>query len=253
MIDQVEFNLRAGGRLAKPVVQVSRKPNPLRLATCAPDETYRTESNLSLLQDPLAMIFFAVALITALTVHEFSHAYVANYLGDDTARLQGRISLNPLRHLDPAGTLMIVIASITGIGIGWGKPVPVNPYRLRMDPRAGMAVVAAAGPISNIIQAAIGSVLLRSGIFSSSVISNLIVILIVVNVSLAVFNMLPISPLDGFRVLVGILPSEMANLLAKLAPFGPGLLILLVFVLPQLLRAYFGWLAAPLIEFLLRF
>ncbi len=208
---------------------------------------------MALLQDPLMMVFFAVALITALTVHEFSHAYVANSLGDDTARLQGRISLNPLKHLDPAGTLMIVIASLIGFGIGWGKPVPVNPYRLRMDPRAGMALVAAAGPISNLFQAAVGSLLLRSGIFSTSVITQFIVILIVVNISLAVFNMLPISPLDGFRVLVGILPSDLANLLAKLAPFGPGLLILLVFVLPGVLRAYFDWIAGPIIELMLRF
>ena len=208
---------------------------------------------MALLQDPLMMVFFAVALITALTVHEFSHAYVANSLGDDTARRQGRISLNPLKHLDPAGTLMIVIASLIGFGIGWGKPVPVNPYRLRMDPRAGMALVAAAGPISNLFQAAVGSLLLRSGIFSTSDITQFIVILIVVNISLAVFNMLPISPLDGFRVLVGILPSDLANLLAKLAPFGPGLLILLVFVLPGVLRAYFDWIAGPIIELMLRF
>lgn len=182
------------------------------------------------------------ALIAGIAFHEFSHAFVADRLGDRTARLQGRVSLNPARHLDPVGTTMLLIG-----GFGWGKPVPVNPFRLRHGPQTGRAIVAAAGPLSNLVLAAaasipihIGLVALRSpflvpsttrgwgiedyvGLFLTSV--------IIFNVVLAVFNFIPIAPLDGFAVAVGLLPRDLSLSLARLEPYGPGILMLLL-VLP---------------------
>lgn len=184
-----------------------------------------------------AVIF---ALLTGVCFHEFSHAFVADRLGDRTARMAGRVSLNPVRHLDPTGTFFMMIA-----GFGWGKPVPVNPYRLRNGPEAGRAMVAAAGPLSNLLMALIASIPLHLGLvdwwnpfripfsvaswqfgdyaalFFSSV--------IVFNVFLAVFNLLPLAPLDGFSVAVGILPRDMGRELAKLEQYGPAILLLLFF------------------------
>jgi len=182
------------------------------------------------------------ALIAGIAFHEFSHAFVADFLGDRTARSQGRVSLNPARHLDPVGTTMLLIG-----GFGWGKPVPVNPFRLRHGPQTGRAIVAAAGPLSNILLAVAASIpihlglaALRSpflvpsstrgwavddyaGLFLTSV--------IIFNVVLAVFNFIPIAPLDGFSVAVGLLPRDLSLSLARLEPYGPGILMLLL-VLP---------------------
>ncbi len=201
----------------------------------------------------LFLTFFGaviVALVLGIAFHEFSHAFVADALGDKTARVRGRLSLNPLRHLDPAGAFFLLI-----VGFGWGKPVPVNPARLRNGPQAGRAMVAGAGPISNLLLAGLASIPLHIGIagwwnpfvIPSSIshwsladfVGLYLSALIVFNVILAVFNLIPVAPLDGFSVAVGILPADLSRSFARLEPYGMGILMLLLF-LPILTHSNFG-------------
>ncbi|MGQ9626528.1 MAG: site-2 protease family protein [Anaerolineae bacterium] len=151
------------------------------------------------------------ALLIAIDIHECAHAWTANELGDPTARYQGRISLNPLVHLDPMGTMLMVLSAISGFGIGWGKPVPVNPYRLRYGPRLGMGLVAASGPLSNLLLASVVAVPLRLGLPLPGFISLLLHAIATICIALAVFNLLPIFPLDGHSVLQGILSTIRAR------------------------------------------
>ncbi len=153
----------------------------------------------------LEIVAFLLSLLIAIDVHEFAHAWMANELGDPTARYQGRLSLNPLVHLDPMGTMMMLFSVLSGFGIGWGKPVPVNPLYLRRGPRVGMAMVAAAGPISNLVLAAMVAVPIRLGLTMSWSLLNLLLTVISVNIIIALFNLLPIPPLDGASILRGIL------------------------------------------------
>jgi len=204
-----------------------------------------------LLQESLLLFvtFFGAvvsALVAGIAFHEFSHAFVADSLGDRTARLRGRVSLNPARHLDPMGTIFLMIG-----GFGWGKPVPVDPRRLRNGPQTGRAMVAAAGPLANILLAMMASVPIHLGLVDwrspflvpSSVrgweigdyVGLYLASLIIFNVVLAVFNLLPIAPLDGFSVAVGILPRDLSLSFARLEPYGPGILMLLI-VLPFVSR-----------------
>lgn len=156
-------------------------------------------------RSPLEIVAFLISLLIAIDVHEFAHAWMANELGDPTARIQGRLSLNPLVHLDPMGTMMMLFSVFYGFGIGWGKPVPVNPVYLRKGPRVGMGLVAAAGPLSNLVLAAMVAVPIRLGLTMSWSLLNLLLILISVNIGIALFNLLPIPPLDGASILQGIL------------------------------------------------
>ena len=149
-----------------------------------------------------------LALIVAITVHEFSHAWVADALDDPTARLQGRVTLNPLAHLDPLGTIMMLITVVTGLGIGWGKPVPVSPWRLKYGPRKGEALVALAGPLSNLLTALLFALPLRflpRQVYSVPVLQIALQALVSTNIVIAMFNLLPIPPLDGHSVLIGLL------------------------------------------------
>ena len=156
-------------------------------------------------------IAFLVALVIGVTIHECAHAWMANQLGDPTARLMGRISLNPVVHFDPLGALMMVLMAFRSIGIAWGKPTPVNPYHLRHGPRVGMGIVSLAGPLSNLLVAAVVAVPLRLGLPLPGLLGLLVVTVVIANIGLAVFNLLPIPPLDGFSVLMGILSAVRAR------------------------------------------
>ncbi len=181
------------------------------------------------------LISVIIALVVGITVHEFAHAWTASELGDPTSRNQGRLTLNPLSHLDPVGSLMILFA-----GFGWGKPVPVNPYMLRTDPTVGMALVSLAGPASNVLTALLFAIPLRLGILPSGFgsrmlpsFTSLFGTIIFINIALAVFNLIPLAPLDGYKVALAVLPREFANRLRQIETYGPIILILLVF-LPNL-------------------
>ena len=146
----------------------------------------------------MANIVSFIALIVAITIHEFSHAFVADQLGDPTPRSYGRVSLNPLAHLDPLGTVMMLL-----VHFGWGKPVPIDPYNFA-HPKRDEILVAIAGPGSNLILAIILS------IFWHFFPSQLVIIFVSINVALAVFNLLPIPPLDGSKVFLNLLPVDKA-------------------------------------------
>tara|TARA_B100001123_G_scaffold312129_1_gene349105 strand:- start:4262 stop:4906 length:645 start_codon:yes stop_codon:yes gene_type:complete len=183
--------------------------------------------------NPDLFLALIIAFIYAITVHEFAHAYVGNLLGDHTPKTQGRITLNPMRHLDPMGTLLLVLA-----GFGWGKPVLVNPHNFVCGARKGMAYVAIAGPASNLASAAILSPIARSIMggndFGGDFFPLLIFMLIQVNILLAIFNMIPVPPLDGFSVLLGIVDRSTAIQLESFRKHGPIVLIALLFVGPLL-------------------
>lgn len=168
-----------------------------------------------LFTSPAAFVIILAGIVLAIAVHEAAHCYTADYLGDPTPRSLGRLTLNPLAHLDPLGTLMIVI---TG-AFGWGKSAPFDPYNLR-NPQRDTALIALAGPVSNIIMAVLFALIIR---FSGpSFISDILVFFVGLNVSLALFNLLPVPPLDGSKVFL------------KSNPFGGSnsYLLLLLLILP---------------------
>ncbi len=191
-----------------------------------------------LFNNPISLLFWLIGLTVAITVHEFAHAYAADRLGDPTPRLQGRLTLNPLAHLDPLGTVMMLL-----VRFGWGKPVVFDPFNLR-NPRRDAAIISLAGPVSNILLATLCSLVLyvlfgnRLEILASNPLgaslffaSGILQTLVVVNVLLAVFNLVPIHPLDGFKIVGGILPPEQAKQWYELERYGMLFLLFLIFPL----------------------
>jgi Zn-dependent protease len=184
----------------------------------------------------LKVSIMLVPALLAITCHEVSHGYVADKLGDSTARYMGRLTLNPLKHLDIVGTLMVFI-----VGIGWAKPVPVNFNNLR-NPKKDMIWVALAGPVTNVILALFSALALRGlaaaaeGILQGSpegiVLEPILLMLafsVYINLLLAIFNLIPVPPLDGGRVLAGLLPYRQSLILSRIEPYGMIIIILLVF------------------------
>jgi Zn-dependent protease len=176
-------------------------------------------------------------LMIALTVHEFAHAWAANELGDDTPRLQGRLTLNPLAHLDVLGSLMLVFA-----GFGWAKPVPINPFAVRRRTPAGVMLVSVAGPFANFLLAIAASIPIRMGLVTGSQsiagilpsAAGFLYEFIIINILLMLFNLIPLYPLDGEKVLEYFLPFRGKEFLARIRPYSPILLMGLFFLGPSL-------------------
>lgn len=157
--------------------------------------------------DVSLFLMFVVAIVLALTVHEFAHAFVADRLGDDVPRAQGRVTLSPLAHLDPLGSVFILVTYFTGMGVGWGRPVQTNPNNYRINRRLGHSLVSIAGPISNLILAVLFSLVLRAGLIPAGDAFDVLVERIVwTNLLLFFFNLIPVYPLDGSHLLANALP-----------------------------------------------
>jgi Zn-dependent protease len=186
------------------------------------------------------VIAIAIGLVVGVTFHEFSHAFTADSLGDHRPRALGRVSLNPLRHLDPIGSVVFIIA-----GFGWGKPVPVNVYALRPG-RVGMAFVAAAGPLSNFAVAVAAAVVYRliDPIGVPQFALDLVWYVVLYNLLLAAFNLIPIPPLDGYNVVLAFLPPRMAFTVQRYAQYGAILLLVLVLLPSSPLSVFFSWIGA---------
>ena len=196
--------------------------------------------------DPARLVASLLAIGIGLTFHEFSHALVADYLGDHRPRALGRVSLNPLRHLDPIGALMLLL-----FRFGWAKPVPVNTYALRPG-RIGMSYVSAAGPLANVAVAiafaVVARVLAEVGIGDFAY--RVVVEAVFINLLLAIFNLIPIPPLDGYNFVLPLLPPRTAMAAQRYAPYGVIALLLLVFIPGSPLRLLLQ-LAFPLTEALI--
>jgi Zn-dependent protease len=187
-----------------------------------------------LLQDPVAFILIAIPLLYAIIFHELAHGYVAYRLGDPTAKLMGRLSMNPLKHLDPVGTLMLFL-----FGFGWAKPVPVNFNQLR-DRRMGTILVSAAGIVTNMLLATMALFLLRLlSPAPSSTPALLLNYFAQINIILAAFNLIPLPPLDGSKILMGVASPNVQNVLFRFERYGFIIIIVLL---------YFG-LLNPVIDF----
>jgi len=189
---------------------------------------------------PSMLISHLFVLLIAFTVHEFAHAWTANYFGDDTPRLNGRLTLNPLAHLDPIGSLLLLVA-----GFGWAKPVPVNPYALQRRSSAAMMLVALAGPGSNLLMALAAAIPFRLGLVSAwdarlamatqsqhilPTVSQLLYVFIQVNLLLMLFNLIPLAPLDGEKIAAYFFPPSMARTMDTIRPLGPIILLAIVFL-----------------------
>lgn len=208
--------------------------------------------------DAATFISRVIVLVIAFTIHELAHAATANYFGDDTPRINGRLTLNPLAHLDPMGSLLLLIA-----GFGWAKPVPINPYALGRRSSAAVMLVSIAGPLSNLLMAILAAIPFRMGLvsFSSGLapsasflpsLDKVLVEFIVINLVLMLFNLIPLAPLDGEKVAEYFFPPSWGRVLDNIRPYGPLILIVVAIVGPYFGLNIIGWILGPPLEALLR-
>jgi Zn-dependent protease len=187
---------------------------------------------------PQSLISAIITLVVALTFHEFAHAWMAKRFGDDTAERAGRLTLNPLVHLDPIGSLMLVF-----VGFGWAKPVPINPYTIRRSGKVAMLLVSLSGPIANLLLAILAAIPLRLNLFPPQFISTNILptpatflyFFLYTNLGLMIFNLIPVPPLDGHEILLFLLPPDLAEKWEQIGyQYGMLILIFLLMVAPML-------------------
>jgi Zn-dependent protease len=198
----------------------------------------------------LFVVFQLIILVFSVIIHEVSHGFVAERLGDPTARLLGRLTLNPLKHIDPFGSVILpLLLSLVpgGFVFGWAKPVPYNPLNLKR-PERDAALIAAAGPLSNLLIAVVFGVLVRLGAalnlpgVSGALFANLAALVVLVNVSLAVFNLIPIPPLDGSKVLAALLPRAASGAWMSLERYGFFILVCYIALGAPLVGSLVSWL-----------
>ena len=197
------------------------------------------------------MLISLIVLVFSVIMHEISHGYVADRLGDPTARVAGRLTLNPIPHIDLFGSILLpffLIATGSPILIGWAKPVPIDPFNLK-DPRRDSALIAFAGPATNLVLAGAAALLLRLTSTSEFFIVFLTQ-LIVINLVLAILNLLPVSPLDGFKVVGGLLPASRAHEWYQLERYG--IIFLLLLLLPLGGQSMLSAIMQPILSFLLQ-
>jgi len=201
-----------------------------------------------LFRNPIQGVALITALVIGLTFHEYAHAWWANHLGDDTAARQGRLTLNPIKHLDPLGSLMMLL-----VGFGWAKPVPVNGWRLT---RQGMLQVALAGPVSNMILATIAALGARALSASDgrwpTFVASFLLFFALLNLFLAFFNLIPVAPLDGWKVLMGLVPASRAQWLAQYERYGPIVLLIVILMGRNGTFDVFSWLVQAPAQWILR-
>ncbi len=201
------------------------------------------------------LIVRIITLVIAFTIHEFSHALTATLFGDQTPKDNGRLTLNPLAHLDVVGSLLLLIA-----GFGWAKPVPVNPYVLKRKAKSAFMWVSLAGPLSNLLMAILASLPLRLGLIHYQAPTSKIIPtayqfffeFIVINLALMLFNLIPLAPLDGEKVLDFLLPARLQMGWEKIKQYGPLILLALVFVLPMVGIDFINMVLTPALSGMLR-
>ena len=200
--------------------------------------------------DPATLIARVIVLLVAFTIHEFAHAWTATQFGDDTPRMYGRLTLNPIAHLDPMGSLVLLVA-----GFGWAKPVPVNPYALQRRSPAALMWVSLAGPFSNFLLAILAAIPFRanlvdiadlyvqSGFFPGP--AKILYEFVVINLILMLFNLIPLAPLDGDKIVDYFLPPPISDFFERIRPYGPMILIIIAVVLPYFGIDLIGWIIGP--------
>jgi Zn-dependent protease len=211
--------------------------------------------------DPSRLISYLFVLVVAFTVHEFAHAWTANYFGDDTPRQNGRLTLNPLKHLDPLGSILLFVA-----GFGWAKPVPVNPYALERRSPAALMWVSLAGPMSNLAMALIAAIPFRLGLVSTQAayfadatsgqhflptLPQLLLVFLYTNLLLMLFNLIPLAPLDGEKIVAYLFPPSWSRALDTIRPYGP-IILLAIFALSFVNINVFATIISPPLNFLTR-
>jgi Zn-dependent protease len=196
--------------------------------------------------DPITLVARLIVLVVSLTFHEFAHAWTATRFGDPTPSQNGRLTLNPLVHLDPMGSIFLLLA-----GFGWAKPVPVNAYALQRNSSASLMWVSLAGPFSNLLLAIVAAIPIRLGIVPAGFLGTLLLDFIYINLVLMLFNLIPISPLDGEKIAEYFAPPPLARYFDEIRPYGPIILAAIIILGSFAKLNILGWIIDPPLNFLM--